>query len=250
MSLPVALQLYSLREYAAQDFTKMVKMVADMGYVGVEPAGFPGSSPVEAGQLFSDLGLSVPSAHVALPVGEHKNEVLDIMEAIGSKCVISGRGPADFETVDKIKATCEVFNTAAQNAREAGLTFGIHNHWWEFLKVDGRYAYQIMLDLLDSEVFFEVDTYWVQTAGVDPAKVVKELGARAPLLHVKDGPCEKGEPMTAVGDGLMKFPEIVQAGQPNTEWLIVELDRCATDMAVAVKRSLDYLVENKLGYSK
>ena len=55
--------------------------------------------------------------------------------------------------------------------------------------------------------------------------------------------------MTAVGDGVVNFSVIVKAGHPYTEWLIVELDRCATDMAVAVKQSLDYLVANELGYS-
>jgi hypothetical protein len=48
--------------------------------------------------------------------------------------------------------------------------------------------------------------------------------------------------MTAVGDGVVDVPAIVQAGKPATEWLIVELDRCATDMMAAVARSYSYLV--------
>jgi len=111
-------------------------------------------------------------------------------------------------------------------------------------------VYQIMLELLDPDIFFEIDTYWVQTAGVDPAQVVRELGPRVPILHIKDGPCVKSEPMTAVGDGVMDFAEIVQAGGGITEWLIVELDRCATDMMVAVEKSLKYLVEQGLGSGK
>lgn len=250
MASPIALQLYSLREYAQQDFEKTIRKVSDMGYAGVEPAGFPGTTPDAAGKLFAELGLTVPSAHLPLPVGDNKNEVLESMEAIGSKRVISGKGPGDFESIEKIKATCEIFNEAAENARSAGMTFGIHNHWWEFLKVNNHYAYQIMLDWLDPDVFFEIDTYWVQTAGADPVQVIQELGARVPILHIKDGPCVKGEPMTAIGDGVMDFHAVVKAGKPDTEWLIVELDRCATDMEVAVDRSLKYLVKEGLGTGK
>ena len=250
MLSPIALQLYSLREYANKDFTATVRKVSEMGYAGVEPAGFPGTTATEAGKLFAELGLAVPSAHLPLPVGDQKNEVLDAMEAIGSKRAISGRGPGDFATLDKIKETCDLFNTAAENARSVGMTFGIHNHWWEFTQVEGRYVYQVMLEHLDPDIFFQIDTYWVQTAGVDPAKVVQELGSRVPILHIKDGPCVKEEPMTAVGDGVMDFSVIIESGGTYTEWLIVELDRCATDMMVAVERSVKYLVEQGLGSGK
>ena len=247
MPSPIALQLYSLRESAKIDFASTVRLVADMGYAGVEPAEFPGTTAVEAGKLFAELRLSVPSAHLPLPVGERQNEVLEAMEAIGSKRIISGKGPGDFDTLDKIKATCEIFNTAAENARSVGMTFGIHNHWWEFTRVEGRYVYQVMLDYLDDDIFFQIDTYWVQTAGLDAAKVVRELGPRVPILHIKDGPCLKSEPMTAVGDGVMDFHRIITAGEGHTEWLIVELDRCATDMVVAVEKSLQYLIVEGLG---
>jgi sugar phosphate isomerase/epimerase len=218
-----------------------------MGYAGVEPAGFPGSTPEAAGKLFRELGLAVPSAHVALPLGDQKSEVLDTMAAIGSTCIISGKGPDDFKTLDDIKRTCDLFNQANQVAQENGMVFGVHNHWWEYTPVAGRYPYQVMMELLAPEILFEIDTYWVQTAGVDPAKVVKEVGDRAPLLHIKDGPAVKSEPMTAVGDGVVNFHEVVAAGEGVTQWLIVELDRCATDMVEAVQKSYTYLVNEGLG---
>ncbi|MCK5734174.1 MAG: sugar phosphate isomerase/epimerase, partial [Candidatus Latescibacteria bacterium] len=145
-----------------------------------------------------------------------------------------------------IKAACDRFNEASAVAVEHGMTFGIHNHWWEFLQVEGRYVYQVMLEHLTPEVFFEVDTYWVKTAGVDPAAVVRELGVRAPLLHIKDGPCTKEAPMTAVGEGVVDFRSIVEAAGETAEWMIVELDRCATDMMEAVATSYTYLIEEGL----
>jgi sugar phosphate isomerase/epimerase len=68
------------------------------------------------------------------------------------------------------------------------------------------------------------------------------------MLHIKDGPCVKGQPMTAVGDGVMDFPPIVKAGAGITEWMVVEIDSVAADrdMMEAVERSYKYLVGNKL----
>jgi sugar phosphate isomerase/epimerase len=244
---PVGLQLYSVRDYAQESFEDAVRRVAAMGYVGVEPAGFPGTTPEAAGALFRELGLEVCSAHTALPLGDQQAEVLSAMEAIGCTRIISGLGPDAFKSPDQTKRTCDLFNEAAGVARANGMTLGYHNHWWEYTPVEGKYPYQLMLELLDPDVFFEVDTYWVQTAGVDVATVIRELGERAPLLHIKDGPCVQTEPMTAVGDGVMDFPTILDAAGGVPEWLIVELDRCATDMMAAVERSVTYLVEKGLG---
>ena len=247
MKPPIGIQLYSVREALVTDYAGIVRRIAGFGYVGVEPAGFPGTSPEKAGELFRQLGLAVPSAHTPLPLGDAKNEVLDAMAAIGCKRIISGKGRDSFGTIDQIKRTCGIFNEASAVARENGLTFGMHNHWWEYQKVEGRYVYEVILESVVPEVFFEIDTYWVQTAGPDPATVVREFGARAPILHLKDGPCLRGEAMVALGDGVVDIPSVVAAGEGRSEWLIVELDACATDMMEAVERSCSYLVANGLG---
>ncbi len=247
MASPIALQLYTLREKMAHDFDGVVRQVAAMGYAGVETAGFPGTTPEKASRLFASLGLAVPSAHLPMPVGEHKQASLDTANALGIKRIINGLGPDQFTSVDKIKASCDLFNTAHEAAAEHGFTFGIHKHWWEFLQVDGRLVCDIMLEHLTPSVFFEVDVYWVQTGGADPVDVVNRLGKRAPILHIKDGPCNREEPMTAVGAGKVDMPGVIAAGAGSTEWLIVELDRCATDMVEAVEQSYRYLVDNGLG---
>jgi len=243
MAIPIALQLYTVREALARDFARVMKKVADIGYVGVEPIfDLPGTTTAEAARLFREMGLEVPSAHTPLPVGKDKNRVLDFMAAMNCQRIVSGKGPEGFETMGLVRQTCDLFNEAHAVAAENGLAFGIHNHWWEFAQVEGRYVYQVMLEHLDPGVFFEIDTYWVKTAGLDPAKVVKELGPRAPLLHVKDGPAVRDEPHVAVGDGGLDFPSIVQAAEGAVAWLIVELDHCATDMLAAVEKSYQYLV--------
>ena len=248
MPAPIAVQLYTVREHLEKDYKGTITRIAEMGYVGVETAGYPAGVTVkDTAKLFKDLGLTLCSAHVGMPVGENVRKVLDEAAAAGCKRVISGVGGAGFKTADAIKATCDMFNQAAANVAQAGLTFGLHNHWWEYEKLpDGTPAYKIMLQHLDPRVFFEPDVYWIQTGGCNPAEVVTELGKRAPLLHIKDGPCELDQPMTAVGDGKVDVPAVVKAGENNAEWLIVELDSCATDELEAVGRSYQYLVGNKL----
>lgn len=243
MPKPIALQLYTLREDMATDFAGTVRRVAEMGYIGVETAGFPGTTPTEAAKLFAELGLEVTSAHSPLPEGDKKNEVLETMDALGCKRLVCPAMPREeFKSVDGIQRVAERLNAANEVAKAAGLTFGYHNHWFEYEDVDGTRADQILLQHLDPSIWFEVDTYWVRTAGPDPVAVIQALGERAQLLHIKDGPAIQPEPMVAAGEGVMDIPAIVEAGREHAEWLIVELDRCATEMMVAVEKSYKYLV--------
>lgn len=242
-----ALQLYTVREALADDFDGVVRRIADIGYAGVEPAlGLLGVTPAEAGKLFKKLGVQVPSAHTPLPIGTEEDVVLEAVEALDCRRIVSGKGPESFQTLDQIRSTCDLFNQAHAIAQANGLSFGIHNHWWEFEEVEGRYPYRVLLEHLDPGIFFEIDTYWVRTAGLDPAEVVKEFGGRASLLHIKDGPAVKGAPHVAVGQGVLDVPGIVRASEGRAEWLIVELDECATDMMEAVEKSYRYLVEGGL----
>ena len=250
MTAPIAVQLYSLREELSQDFEGTVHSVAALGYAGVEPFGNPDNLQ-EAAALYQELGLAVPSAHMSIPLDENEDRTLEIAAAYGLKRVILP-GLDRWETVDEVKASCERYNRANEFCVANDLEFGVHNHWWEFLPLDdaGTVGFDILVQELDPRVTFQVDTYWVQVGGRDPAKTVADLGARAPLLHIKDGPANREESMQAVGDGVIDVPAIIQAGAAHTEWLIVELDRCDTDMTEAVAKSYTYLVNKELGHGK
>ena len=246
---PVALQLYTVREEMGKDLEGTVRTVAEMGYVGVETAGHTGEVCTRLSNLFGELGLTVCSAHTSLPLGDDKARVLDDMATLGTRRIVSGFGRDRFSKVADIRKVCDSFNEAAQVAADSGMTVGYHNHWWEFLEVDGKPAYEYMVEYLDPRVFFQIDTYWVATAGQDPSEVIERLGARVPMLHIKDGPCTKEDPMVPVGKGKLDFPKIVHAGK-HAEWLIVELDRCDTGMVAASRESLEYLRDQKLGRAK
>ena len=244
---PIALQLYTIRDVLAKDFTAGVKQIAGMGYAGVETAGFPGTTPAQAARLFQELGLEVVAAHLPLPLGERQNEVLDAMAGLGcTRLVCPGLGHDLWSSLEGVQRAADLLNQGYQVAAQHGLSLGFHNHAIEFTRIDGQFAYDLLVERLDPGVFFEVDTYWVKVGGGDPLGVIRRLGRRAPLLHLKDGPGAHHLPQTAVGGGIMDVPALVQAAGENAEWLIVELDDCATDMMAAVQQSYQYLTAGGL----
>ena len=248
----IGLQLYTLREALAEDFPGTLRQVAEMGYAGVETAFFDESVSAEAaniklgrmnlpqvGQHLRNLGLTVFCAHVDLPLGDKRDAVLRHAEAMGCQRIVWHGWPqgARYGSLDGIRRLADDFNAANDVAVANGLQLGLHNHWWEMTAVEGQLPYQLLLKWLHPSIFFELDTYWATVAGRNAVAVIGELGSRAPLLHIKDGPAVHGQPMLALGTGVIDIPAIVAASRETAEWLIVELDDCATDMSEAVRES-------------
>lgn len=244
---PISVQLYSLREAAAKDFVGVLKKVAEIGYKGVEPAGFHKLTPQEFRKIVEDLGMVISSSHGPGYAPEKVGELVDTMKILGLDTVCTGFGPDGFKTVDDIKRSADKVNAMCAALKPYGLKVFMHNHWWEFEKVDGKLAYDIFAPLAP-EVLFELDTYWCSNFGAnDAAEQVKKFKARIPYLHIKDGLFVKDQPHVAVGKGKMDFKKVIAAADPKVlRWLIVELDSCGTDMTQAVADSYQYLVANQL----
>jgi len=252
----IAVQLYSVRKEIEKDIKGTLKRIADIGFEAVETAFWPANISVkQAGQYLKEAGLPVCSAHIELPIGDKKAALLETAKEFECKKMIWHGWPEDirYGTLDGTKQLVAIYNEANNFAKANGLQFGIHNHWWEFRnKVGKRFVYEVLLQSLHPDIFFEIDTYWVKVAGQDPANIVKKFGKRAPLLHMKDGTGawndsladDNPDPMVAVGKGTQNFPAIVKAADGNTEWMIVEMDKTATDVFEALKESYDYLVKN------
>lgn len=258
----IGLQLYTLRNEIEKDIRGTLQKVAVMGYQGVETAFWPKDISVsQAAAYLKEAGLPVFSAHIELPIGDNRTKMLETAAAFNCKKVVWHGWPEDkrYSTLEGTKELAAIYNEANQFAKANGLQFGIHNHWWEYRnKVDGRFVYEVLLEQLDKDIFFEIDTYWVKVAGHNPADIVKKIGSRAPLLHIKDGPAkwndslpeDNPDPMVAVGKGSQDFPAIVRAANDNTEWMIVEMDKTATDVFAALRESYDYLTKNKLAIGR
>ena len=244
---PISIQLYSLREEAQKDFTGVLKSVAEMGYRGVEPAGLFDVKPKDARKLIEDLGMVVSSNHGPWPNKDNLQEVIDVAGDLGTDLAVCGWGPDDFKDAAARESTAELANMMVDRLKSAGLNLAVHNHYWEFAQVDGRLAYDIFMDLCPG-LLSELDTYWSSNFGEnDPAEQVKKYRHKLPLLHVKDGPLVKDKAHQAVGAGKMDIPAVVAAADESVlQWVIVEIDRCDTDMTEAVAESYRYLIQNNL----
>jgi sugar phosphate isomerase/epimerase len=243
---PVALQMYTLRDLDL-DYPRVLELVAGIGFAGVETAGLHGLSAEEVRRILDDLGMQACSAHIPLPDGEDAKAALEEVRTIGAPAIFPSLREEWFTDADAVARAADRFAAAVPVATEAGIELGYHNHWWEFSnRFGGRTAYEAFLDALrqrDVPVVLEVDVYWAQVGGVDPAELVASLGSAVRSLHVKDGPARgRDDQMTAIGTGSVDLPAVLSANDA-VRWHIVELDRCATDMVEAVRQSYRHLVE-------
>jgi len=265
----IGFQLYTVRHELEKDFAGTVHKVADMGFMGVEMYPLPpNATPEQAVKIFKDAGLKMFSMHVDLPAGNERDKILKLADTYQCDHVVYPGWPkglattdpdlythADeiFGTLDKIKQRADIYNEIGEFFSKKGLQFGVHNHWWEFQTYNGVVPFYYFMDYVKADIFFEIDTYWAKTGGVDPAKAVADFGKRAPFLHIKDGPAKKGETMFAhvpSGQGSMDFPSIVKAGGSNIEWMIVEFDEYAGNIFEGMQKSYTYLTKNGLAKGK
>lgn len=239
----IALQLYSVRNDLESNPERTLRRIQANGFRVVETAPMPAHcSPRQFGLMLRAAGLGVVAAHLPLPIGENRQQVLDDAVALGTNRLIWHGWPRDplSETLDGFRRIVDLILEAHEFAHSQGFELGLHNHWWEFEPYPQGYPYQFLHEWLPAEVFLELDVYWVRTAGLDPARVLVELGSRVKLLHMKDGPARHGVPMTAVGRGVVDFPSILEAAPASAGW-IVELDECASDPLEAARSSRCYL---------
>lgn len=247
----LGLQLYTLRDQCATDFAGVLRRIAAMGYVGVELFGLHGMPVEEVAVALDDAGLRAASALIGLDPTDEFEATLDAYASLGTETVVVvALAPEDFTSTDALDRAADRLNDANEKARDRSLTLGYHNHWWELETLcEDRPALFALFERLAPEVVAEVDIYWPQVVGVDPAGLVRELGARVAQLHVKDGPVDPAVPMVAVGDGALDIPAILGAAS-SARWHFVELDDCATSLEVAVARSHDYLVGRGLSQGR
>jgi sugar phosphate isomerase/epimerase len=226
--------------------------LADMGYVGVETYALPeGLALSGAAKVFRDCGLKVFGMHTELPEGDQRENIMKMADAYQCDRVVYAGWPAGekYQDMDAIRKTAEKYDEIAIYLKSRGLRFGLHNHWWEFEKVENVYPFYYLLEHASPEIFIEIDTYWTKTAGLDPTKVLRDFGKRAPFLHIKDGPAIKGDQayvQVPAGKGAMDFPAIAAAGGKNTEWMIVEFDEYAGDIFEGLNSSFRYLASKGL----
>lgn len=183
------LQLYTLRDDLPRDPKGILRQVAGFGYKEIE--GYEGDAGIYWGmghrdfkKYLDDLGLTMISSHCNIDK-DFDRKAAEAGEN-GLKYLISPWiGPQ--KTQDDYKRFAEVFNARGEVCRRNGLRFAYHNHGYSFVEKDGRIPQDILMENTDAAlVDFEMDIYWVVTAGSDPEAWLKKYPNRFSLCHVKD----------------------------------------------------------------
>lgn len=240
--VPVALELYTVRDRTARNYAGTLRDVAALGYRAVEFAGYGGLSADELTALLHETGLTAAATHVSLDKLESDlRREIEFCQAIACSYLVLPGVPTEFHNVAGLHRLAERLNAIGRQCVEQGVHFGYHNHDWEFASYDEQFGLDIMLAETDSTtVGFEFDVYWAAHAGVDPDRFLRRNAGRIPLLHLKDRAPDGG--FTEVGDGDLKLDALYAlASDVGVEWCIVENDAPTLDSLESARRSLTNL---------
>ena len=216
---PVALQLWSVREDMRRDFAATAAAVAEIGYGGVELAGYGNLDAKGAKAALDAAGLRVAGMHVSYAsVRNDPGSVIADALLLGARFVAVASWPrAQFVSASACERIGELLGEAGRAMRPFGIRFGFHNHDCEFGMFEGRPAFDWILGAAEPrDLFAELDVYWAQHGGYSPARFLRDHGARVPLLHLRDG--------KELGTGPVNFEEIFAATDSvgAAEWFIIE----------------------------
>lgn len=248
----IYLQLYSVRDDIKADYRETIAAVAEMGYTGVEAAGysngkFYGLSPVDFKQSIEEAGMEVLSSHVGMPLANPVSDTdwdavwawwdtaIEAHKEAGMKYIVVPWIPTP-ERLEDLQAYCDYFNQIGAKCNDAGLRFGYHNHSFEFTEVEGELMYDYLIEnTIPSQLFFQMDVYWVIEGGGDPVDYFNRYPGRFELLHIKDEK-ELGK------SGKVDFENIYNnVSTSGAQYMIVEVERYSGTALNGVKESYDYL---------
>jgi len=253
----IGLQLYTVRDLMKQDFDGTLAKVAAIGYKEVEFAGYFDHSPKDVRAAVDRRRLTAPSAHIDYKsLGEKFPEVIEAAKVVGHEYLVNPWIEEEIrKQPDGWKHAAETFNRAGEACKKAGIQFAYHNHWFEFLPVNGKLPYDLLLTECDPNlVKMELDLCWITVGGQDPLKYFDRYPGRFPLVHVKDvkrvPPVTAGgaqdfgssmKDMTEVGSGIIDWKKIfAQSDKAGIKHYFVEHDNPKKPLE-SIKKSYDYL---------
>lgn len=247
-NFPVALQLYSVRGDMAADFEGTLRKVKALGYDGVEFAGLFDHSAVEIKKMCQEIGLIPISAHVPFADMMANPDLLNVYHEIGCQYVVIPYLTPEYRPGQPgFQKVIDGAKMLGEKANALGMKLCYHNHDFEFTKIDGEYALDILYKEVPANLLQpQLDICWVNVGGENPVDYIHKYAGRIEILHLKDFAGGKSEHMYAligidddkkaetesnafefrpVGMGLQNMPAILTAAtEVGTKWVVVEQD--------------------------
>ena len=225
------IQLYTLRDVLPADPKGVLKQLAGFGYTQIESyegaqGMFWGMSNTEFKKYIGDLGMKMVSSHCDINK-DFEKKAAEAAE-IGMKYLICPyKGPQ--KSIDDFKKFADEFNAKGEICKKNGIRFAYHNHDYSFKAMNGEVPQDVMMKGTDASlVDFEMDMYWVVTAGEDPLAWMKKYPNRFKLCHVKDRAkgATEGFDSCTLGEGSIDYASILRSAKKmGMEYLIVEQEK-------------------------
>lgn len=248
----IGLQLYTLRDLTEKDFPGTIRKAAQLGYKAVEFAGYYDTPAKEVRALLDELGLQAPSAHVGLNYSEaadirssELDRQIEYAQELGLQYMVAPSAPLpDHPTLDDVKRLAAIFEEVGKKVSDAGMTFGYHNHDFEFKLVNNKPVMDHFLELVPAQYLIaEFDLGWIHTAGYTPVDYVKKYSGRVPLVHFKD--FVEGRRDTEVGKGAVDLASVLQvAEESGIKYIFVEQEIFSSSSLESAAISLAFFHRN------
>jgi sugar phosphate isomerase/epimerase len=228
-AIPVAVQLYSVRDDCRKDFDAALAQVAAMGFAGVEFAGYYhyDGKPAALRARLDDLNLKVAGTHVRTGVfaDDVIERTIEFHQAIGCRFLIVPGDPA-FTDPERSRALAETFNRTAARLKPLGMACGFHNHQGEFATDGGKTYWDLFAERTTPDVILQQDCGWTMMAGLDPVDLVRKYPGRTRSTHFKPAvlPRHAQTRKALLGEDSVDWVAVYAAcvSVGGTEWIIVE----------------------------
>jgi len=244
LQISLALQLYTVRDHLAKDYVRTLRKVKEIGYDFVELAGAPPFETPQTKAHLEDIGLSPAGIHIGLNELESRlDHWIEYCKTLGMENLVCPYLPADRrETREDWLAVAGLLDEMGARCRDQGIRLSYHNHSFEFVKFDGQYALDMLLQTASAEnVCAEIDTYWIQHGGADPVDYVRKYAGRIPILHIKDMADDEKRSFAEIGNGILDWPAIHQAAlEAGVQYYAVEQDVCPGDSLDSARMSCEF----------
>ncbi len=227
-TIPIAVQLYSVRNDCKADFDAALASVAAMGFAGVEFAGYYGYADrgPDLRKRLDSLGLKVAGTHVQLATlqGDALKKSIEFHQAIGCRFLVVPSNP-DFTNPEKCKALADSFNELAATLKPLKMACGYHNHTAEFKKDGDKTFWDLFAERTTNDVILQQDCGWTFAAGFDPVEYVKKYPGRSRTVHFKPTVLKEDtvrKPILGQDAVDWKSVHAACAAVGGTEWIVVE----------------------------
>lgn len=254
----VAVQVYTIRDFikTVPDFVASMRKVRAIGYTGIQLdlEHHPDLPTAEIKRICDGEGLTICISHFGYDLFEQELDgIIERQQIWGCNqtAIVAMPGRYHEQGAAGYRRFAAEATAIGERLASAGITLSYHNHSYEFVRFGETTGLEIIFAASDPHYLkAEIDTYWIQHGGADPADWIRRVAGRMAVVHYKDLAIlpDGKQAFAEVGQGNLNWPAIVAATQETAvPWIVVEQDRCLRDPFDSITLSYQHLRRFNLG---